>query len=173
MIRYNDFELKQIKSLKDLKRDRKVVTEDLFAIYETTTKATHTEIVFVYNKMVYAIKLKNITVEMVTLGTNSTGGLQLRLNISKAQKQQWLISGKARKIVEEEKFLEEVKASKYNKGEIAEKIMTERRGMVWTKDNVRYDKAGDVDLKRDRIQIKFQNASLTRASTIVRVVSGN
>lgn len=173
MIRYNDFELKQIKSLKDLKRDRRTVTEDLFAIYETTTKSTHIEIVFVYNKMVYAIKLKNISSENVTLGTSSAGGLQLRLSIKKAQKQQWLMSGKARKIIEEEKFLEEVKASKYNKGEIAEKIMTERRGMKWTKDNVRYDKAGDVDLKRDKIQIKFENASLTRASTIVNVVSGN
>ena len=75
--------------------------------------------------------------------------------------------------MDESKFLQLVEASKYNKGEVLEKILTEKRGMAWQKDSVRYDKAGDIDLKRDKIQVKFENASLTSAYTMTRVVSGN
>ena len=173
MLNYSRFELKEIKSLKDLERSEREITEDLFQVYVNTTRATHTEIIFIENATVYTIKLKEIKKEMVRLTTESRGGLKLKLRITKAMKNEWLTTGKAKELISEEKFYEMVKASKYNKGEIAEKLVTEKRGLKWTKDNVRYDKAGDIDLKRDRIQVKFENASLTSAYTMSRVVSGN
>ena len=35
--------------------------------------------------------------------------------------------------------------------------------------NVRFDKAGDVNLKRKKIQVKFQNATLAQVSTILKL----
>ena len=173
MLNYSNYELKKIKSLKDLKRSQQEIKEDLFATYKATTKANRTEIGFIVDKVLYSIKLKEIDVSMVRLTTESKGGLKLKLQISKAQKLEWLKSGKAKRISTESEFLKLVSESKYNKGEMLEKILTEKRKMEWHKDSVRYDKAGDIDLKRDRIQVKFENASLTSAYTMTRVVSGN
>ena len=173
MLNYTNYELKEIKSLKDLQRSQQEVKEDLFTTYKATTKANKTEIGFIIDKTLYSIKLKEIDIEMTRLTTESKGGLKLKLQISKAQKLEWLKSGKAKRISTESEFLKLVSESKYNKGEVLEKILTEKRGIKWSKDSVRYDKAGDIDLKRDRIQVKFENASLTSAYTMLRVVSGN
>ena len=162
MLNYTNYELKEIKSLKDLQRSQQEVKEDLFTTYKATTKANKTEIGFIIDKVLYSIKLKEIDIEMTRLTTESKGGLKLKLQISKAQR-----------ICTESEFLKLVSESKYNKGEVLEKILTEKRGIKWSKDSVRYDKAGDIDLKRDRIQVKFENASLTSAYTMLRVVSGN
>ena len=173
MLNYSMYELKEIKSLKDLKRSQEEITKDLFSTYKATTKANRTEIGFIIDKVLYSIKLKEIDITMVRLTTESKGGLKLKLQISKAQKLEWLASGKAKRLTTEQEFTKLVSESKYNKGEVLEKMLTEKRGMEWHKDSVRYDQAGDIDLKRDRIQVKFENASLTSAYTMQRVVSGN
>ena len=173
MLSYSMYELKEIKSLKDLKRSQEEITKDLFLTYKATTKANRTEIGFIVDKVLYSIKLKEIDITMVRLTTESKGGLKLKLQISKAQKLEWLASGKAKRLATEQEFTKLVSESKYNKGEVLEKMLTEKRGMEWHKDSVRYDHAGDIDLKRDRIQVKFENASLTSAYTMTRVVSGN
>ena len=173
MLNYSNYELKEIKSLKDLKRSQEEITKDLFTTYKATTKSNKSEIGFIVNKILYSIKLKEIDITMVKLTTESKGGLKLKLQISKAQKLEWLASGKAKRLATEQEFIKLVSESKYNKGEVLEKMLTEKRGMEWHKDSVRYDQAGDIDLKRDRIQVKFENASLTSAYTMTRVVSGN
>lgn len=173
MLAYTMYELKEIKSLKDLNRSKNEITIDLFETYKATTKANKIEIGFIVDGVLYAIKLNEITVDMVRLTTESKGGLKLKLQISKTQKLKWLASGKAKKLATEQEFTKLVSESKYNKGEVLERILTEKRGLKWHKDSIRYDKAGDIDLKRDRIQVKFENASLTSAYTMARVVSGN
>ena len=173
MLNYSMYELKEIKSLKDLKRSQEELTKDLFETCRAITKANKTEIGFIVDKVLYSIKLKEIDLTMIRLTTESKGGLKLKLQMSKAQKLQWLASGKAKRLATEQEFTKLVSESKYNKGEVLEKMLTEKRGMEWYKDSVRYDKAGDIDLKRDRIQVKFENASLTSAYTMTRVVSGN
>jgi hypothetical protein len=172
MLNYTIDELKTIKTLNDLKHNKNAVLVDLYNTYISTTKATHTLIGFTYNGVLYSIKIRELPVELVRLTTESKGGIKLKMQVGKAQKAQWIASGKATKLMSEEKFTEMVKNSKYNKGEILEKIVTEKRGLEWKKDSVRYDKAGDIDLKRDRIQVKFENASLTSAYTMYRVVNG-
>ena len=67
------YELKEIKSLKDLKRSQEEITKDLFATYKATTKANRTEIGFVVDKVLYSIKLKEIDITMVRLTTESKG----------------------------------------------------------------------------------------------------
>ena len=51
MLSYTNYELKEIKSLKDLKRSQQEIKEDLFSTYKATTKANKTEIGFIVDKI--------------------------------------------------------------------------------------------------------------------------
>ena len=65
------------------------------------------------------------------------------------------------------KFFEETCAdSKYNKGEIFEKMVTEKYGQVWEKDSVPFTKAGDIEIEGVPYQIKFQKATFCNERTI-------
>ena len=58
------------------------------------------------------------------------------------------------------KFLEDMVASTiYNRGEIFEKIVTERYGQTWVKDHVPFNEAGDIEIDGIAYQIKYQKAT--------------
>lgn len=174
MLKFTSYELNDIKSLKEYtSKEKEERTKVLFNIYVNTSNSTHYLIGFIYNKKVYTIKIKELSIDMVKLATDSKGGLKLRLRVTKAMKEQWIASGKATYIMTEKNFNKQVNESIYNKGEILEKITTEKRGQEWIKDSIRYDQAGDINLKRDRIQVKFWNASLTRAKTMIKVANAS
>lgn len=100
------------------------------------------------------------------------GGYEkLRLQMNKMQKYNLIINGNARKLMTEDSFLKKCKTDNLNKGQECEKISCEFRGIEYKKDNVRFDKAGDVNLKRKQIQVKFENASLTQLRTIDKAVA--
>ena len=126
MLRYSSFELKGIKSLKDLKKNQDDVKKDLFNSYKNTTCADETTIGFIYEKNLYCIELNEINENIVKLSTDSKGGLKIMLSINKKQKRQWLIDGHVKKIMSETEFLQLVDSSKYNKGEMLEKLLTEK-----------------------------------------------
>lgn len=52
-------------------------------------------------------------------------------------------------------FLEKVKNSKYNKGEILEQLVNNYYGKDWEKDNIRYDIQGDIEIAGKQVQIKY------------------
>lgn len=51
------------------------------------------------------------------------------------------------------------KTSKYNRGEIFEKLVTEMYGQTWEKDNVPFTKAGDIEVDGVAYQIKYEKAT--------------
>ena len=66
-----------------------------------------------------------------------------------------------------EAYMDELKAeSKYNYGELFEKLVTERFGQVWTKDNVPFTKAGDIEVDGVAYQIKYQKATFCNEKSI-------
>ncbi len=68
------------------------------------------------------------------------------------------------------KFFEEtVAASKYNKGEIFEKMVTEHFGQVWEKDNVPFTEDGDITVEGIAYQIKFQKATFCNEKSIANL----
>lgn len=68
------------------------------------------------------------------------------------------------------KFFEETVAdSKYNKGEIFEKMVTEYFGQVWTKDAVPFTEDGDVTVDGIAYQIKFQKATFCNEKSIANL----
>lgn len=65
------------------------------------------------------------------------------------------------------KFFEELFANtKYNRGEIFEKLVTEKFGQVWVKDNIPFTKAGDIEVDGVAYQIKFQKATFTNEKAL-------
>lgn len=66
-------------------------------------------------------------------------------------------------------FEEQVSESQYNKGEIFEKMVTEKFGQVWTKDNVPFTKDGDITVDGTAYQIKFQAATFCNERTIANL----
>ena len=82
----------------------------------------------------------------------------------------FLLTQKAELICSKEYFDLQVSESKYNKGEIFEKIVTEKFGQTWEKDNVPFTKGGDVELENGiAYQVKFEKATFTNEKTLARM----
>ena len=94
------------------------------------------------------------------------GGYSVRFSPNKAQKEMLKTAGKLIAVCSEDQFNEMVKTSKYNKGEIFEMLMTEYFGQTWTKDNVPFTEAGDIEADGIAYQVKFQKATFCTESSL-------
>ena len=97
--------------------------------------------------------------ELLKLDKASRGaGYALRFKPNKAQKV--LLMSYGAKVLCSELFFDELaENSKYNKGEIFEKLVTEMNGQTWEKDNVPFTDDGDLTVDGIAYQIKFEKAS--------------
>ena len=66
-------------------------------------------------------------------------------------------------------FDSELENSKYNKGELFEKMVTEHYGQKWHKDNVPFTDAGDLDVDDMSYQIKFEKATFTNEKILMKL----
>ena len=73
---------------------------------------------------------------------------------------------KAQMLCSEKYFEELVANSKYNRGEIFEKLVTEYFGQVWVKDNIPFTEAGDIEVNGISYQIKFQKATFCNEKSL-------
>ena len=127
---------------------------------------------FIYKKVVYMATTTQEVVERVcTLDKASRGaGYSLRFNPTNAQK--LLLMTNATVLCSEEFFNDEVKNSKYNKGEIFEKMVTEMVfGQEWEKDTVPFNKGGDVESNGVAYQIKFQKATFCNEKSLANILA--
>ena len=68
------------------------------------------------------------------------------------------------------KFFDEVVAStKYNKGEVFEKMVTEAYGQEWKKDHVPFTEDGDLTVDEVAYQIKYEKATFTNEKSLHRL----
>ena len=122
--------------------------------------ATHDYIFgFTYNGTVYYTERQSSSLALfLKLDKASRGkGYCLRFKPTKAQKTALLIG--AQVLCSTEYFAEAVAESKYNKGEVFEKMLTERAGQEWHKDNIEFTKQGDLQTNGKDYQLKFEGAS--------------
>lgn len=71
-----------------------------------------------------------------------------------------------------EKFFDEqVAESKYNNGEIFEKMITEMNGQIWEKDDVPFTEAGDIKINGLAYQIKFTKATFTNEKSLASLMA--
>ena len=82
-----------------------------------------------------------------------------------------LMSYGATLICSTELFDELCESSKYNKGEIFEKLVTEYYGQQWEKDSVPFTDDGDLTVDGIAYQIKFESASFITEKQMVGMQS--
>lgn len=153
-----------------MKEESKV--KEYLTKYEKIMNTTKYEMYFIFEHKLYKIQLNTLDLTMVKLGKESSkkGGFEkLRLSITKAIKTEFINSGKARYIMTEEHFITKAKIANLNKGQYCEYLSATSRKQEYKLDSTRFDKGGDVNLKRKQIQVKFENASLTQLRTIDKV----
>lgn len=125
---------------------------------------------FYFQNMVYMVETSaDVMPYILKLDKASRGqGYSLRFCPTKAQKTMLLAKG-AKAICSKEFFETSVKESKYNKGEMFEKMVTEYYGQEWTKDNVPFTEDGDLTVNGKAFQIKFEKATFTNEKTLARM----
>ena len=120
---------------------------------------------FVYNKMLYFVELEEIMPRYLKVEEASRNqGDNLRIRLKKAHKENLMKKnpiclGSADLLTE----------SKYNKGEIFEKLVTEYFGQTWEKDTIPFWVQGDININGKEIQIKFENAGLMNTKQIKKL----
>lgn len=106
---------------------------------------------------------------VTTLDRASRGaGYALRFKPTFEQKV-FLMGGKTFALCSEAYFKAMVQDSKYNRGEVFEKLITEHFGQEWKKDTVPFTEAGDIEVKGIAYQIKFEKGTFASEKTLARL----
>lgn len=125
---------------------------------------------FYFQNVVYMVEATaDLMPYILKLDKASRGaGYALRFCPTKEQKALLLSKG-ATALCSKNFFETSVKKSKYNKGEIFEKMVTESFGQEWEKDNVPFTEDGDVTVNGVAYQIKFEKATFTNEKILARM----
>jgi len=119
---------------------------------------------FVANGMVYFTEVKEIAPRFLNVEQASRNqGFNLRLRMKAEYRNR--LAKKAICLGSKDILTE----SKYNKGEIFEKYITEFFGQVWTKDTVPFYEDGDITVDGRKIQIKLDSATLCNTKQIAKL----
>lgn len=125
---------------------------------------------FFFQNLVYMVKATEKDMPYICKLDKASRGAGYSLRFSPNKKQKALLLAKGATALCSKEFFEElVKNSKYNKGEIFEKIVTEYFGQKWTKDNIPFTDAGDIEVNGKAFQIKFEKATFTNEKTLARM----
>lgn len=132
---------------------------------------THNYILgFRMNGNIYYVIVDAKELDFVTkLDKASRGaGYSLRFKPNKAQKNYLMSLGA--EVLCSEKFFDELKTmSKYNFGELFEKLVTEMNGQTWVKDNVPFTEDGDLTVDGVAYQLKFEKATFITEAQMMRM----
>jgi len=120
---------------------------------------------FVYEKMLYMVRVAEIMPRYLNVEEASRNqGENLRLRLKKAHKAQ--LMKKAPICLGSADCLND---SKYNKGEIFEKLVTEYYGQTWVKDTIPFWVQGDINLNGEEVQIKLDSATLMNTKQVAKL----
>ena len=124
---------------------------------------------FFYKGLVYMTITNETMLPSVMKKDRASRGQGYSLRFSPNREQKKMLLENARAICSKELFEQIKKESRYNKGEIFEKIVTEFFGQEWQKDNVPFTKDGDITIKNIAYQIKFERATFTNEKALARL----
>lgn len=133
---------------------------------------THNYIMgFIYKGVVYSMTCVGLTygIKLDQASSKNGGGYSIRFAPTEADKKAAVESGQVEMVCSESYFKELVADSKYNAGEIFEKLMTEKAGQVWEKDNVPFYEGADLTTDGKAYSIKFQKATICTEKTLNRI----
>ena len=150
--------------------NKNAIFENLVTFYHKASFTDNYIFAFVFKGVVYMVKAGSCDFNKgVKLDKASRGaGYSIRFKPNKTDKINLLALG-AKVLCSEEFFNELVKNSKYNKGEIIEKLVTEYYGQEWEKDNVPFTEDGDLTINGKAYQIKFEKATFINETQMARM----
>ena len=122
---------------------------------------------FTFHGMVYMVTTTaDVMPYVLKLDNASRGcGYALRFCPTNAQKT-FLLSKGAEPLCSRNFFETTAQNSKYNRGEIFEKMVTEKFHQVWKKDNIPFTENGDITVNGIAYQIKFEKATFINEKTL-------
>lgn len=125
---------------------------------------------FRFDGNIWLVKVTSEILETVLkLDKASRGaGYALRFKPNKSIKT-YMLSRGAEVLCSEQLFDDLCNNSKYNKGEIFEKLVTEVNGQTWEKDNVPFTDDGDLTVDGIAYQIKFEKASFINEKQMLKM----
>lgn len=121
---------------------------------------------FTFRGVVYMTFTGSHALPFVTILDKASrgAGFSLRFKPNKDQKQYLLVGAKPLCSVD---FFEEcVATSKYNRGEIFEKLVAEHFGQEWKKDNVPFTEGPDLTIDGIPYQLKYEKATFTNEKAL-------
>lgn len=126
---------------------------------------------FIYENNVYAVKTGIDYLSLILKVDKASRGAGMSLRFSPTREiKNFLFTNFNPELVCSEKFFKEsCETSKYNKGEIFEKLYTEKNGQVWTKDNKKFTECGDIEINGISYQIKYEKATFTNEQTLLNL----
>lgn len=140
--------------------------------YERLSFTNHYIWGFIYKKVVYMAITTSETLPVVCTLDRASRGAGYALRFRPTIEQKLFLLPKATPICSEDFFNSEVANSKYNSGEIFEKMITESYGLEWVKDRVPFTEAGDIEVNGVAYQIKFQKATFCNEKTLANLDKG-
>ena len=121
---------------------------------------------FCYEGTAYTIRLPEVPERFVKLSRSSSShkrGMQtLRLRLTVTDKEELIAAGA--EIFGKAEILHD---PKLNKGQMLEKIVTERAGQVWKPNNKPFWEGGDVVIDGVDYQVKFEEATLATEHAVI------
>ena len=125
---------------------------------------------FYFQNVVYMVEATaDLMPYILKLDKASRGaGYSLRFCPNRNQKA-FLLSKGAYPLCSKDFFETSVRESKYNKGEVFEKMVTEYFGQVWEKDNIPFIDDGDLTINGIAYQIKFEKGTFINEKTLARM----
>ena len=127
---------------------------------------------FVFNGLVYYYETIGMNTEYLKLEKLPNGYHTVKYRPNNTNKKDLINSGICKVLCTESLFNEMVKNSKYNKGEIFEKLLTEKFGLEWKKDNIRVDKGADIETEEKSYSVKFEKARVIDENVLINIECG-
>ena len=147
-----------------------VILMNLISRYESVAYTNNYIYGFTYKSFVYYIETTGLKfgVKLDKASSKNGGGYSIRYNPTKAVKEDLINSGVAKVLCTKDFFNTEKANSIYNRGEIFEKLITEKNGQKWVKDTVPFYEG--ADLTTDKAwSIKFEKATICTEKTLNRI----
>lgn len=125
---------------------------------------------FEYKGIVYKATVTSEVLPFVLCLDKASRGAGYALRFKPNMAQKLVLLAGAEVLCSKAFFEAEVADSKYNAGEIFEKMVTEGFGQKWEKDNIPFTEAGDVEVNGVAYQIKFQKATFINEKQLARLL---
>ena len=125
---------------------------------------------FTFEGVVYMATLTKDALPLVTCLDRASRGAGYALRFCPNHEQKVYLMQFARALCSVKYFNDLYAESKYNKGEIFEKLVTEHFGQEWVKDTVPFYKDGDITVKGRAFQIKFEKATFCNEKSLLNAI---